>query len=554
MCGINFIKTNKGKLIYRINKMNQALIHRGPDENGISSLNDYCALGQTRLKILDLESAVSRQPKEQNGRYLSYNGEIVNYRALAKLYGYKNIRSDTDFLFRALNERSPAQVCADLEGMYAFIYIDTGKGVIYLHRDTYGIKPLFYFLCNEQMAISSEINGVLSSGLFQPTINSDIVSQYFIQRHVEAPNTLIKEINQLNPGQLLEYSLDTLQKRSDVIISKINRISSVNDLSELLRRVVAEWCISDVPVGTFLSGGLDSSLLTAIASEYSKVTKAYCAKFENGVDESNYARQIADRYGIDLEVVSVKEEQYLAWTEKLISLKGLPLSVPNEVAIYLISKHMKKDITVAISGEGADEFFGGYERILNTTFSSWDEFYERYSYVPRAMIKKIGLNIHINQVLQDSVSDEEIYSFFRTTHLQGLLSRVDSMTMLNSIESRPALVDSRILSYINDQFTFDELSESGNGKKPLKDVALKYMSRDLVYRKKIGFPVPLNKYLSTIIERIEIITRESNHISIIDVAPIIKDLKNEKNGGQIAWMLWNYLIWEKELLTNNHIY
>tara|TARA_B110000027_G_C16115031_1_gene299699 strand:+ start:970 stop:2634 length:1665 start_codon:yes stop_codon:yes gene_type:complete len=554
MCGINFIKTNRRELICRINKMNQSLIHRGPDENGVININKCCSLGQTRLKILDLESAVSKQPKEQDGRYLAYNGEIVNYRALAIKYGYENVRSDTDFLFRALNDRGPSVVCPELEGMYAFIFVDTKKGTFYLHRDSFGIKPLYYFIDGEQMAISSEINGVLSSGLFQPTINSELVSQYFIQRHVEAPDTLITQINQLNPGQLLEYSIDTLKKQSDVTVFKTNDSNSHNDLSELLRGVIEEWCVSDVPVGTFLSGGLDSSLLTAISSEFSKINKAYCAKFENGVDESSYARQIADRYGIDLEIISVKEEQYLDLTEQLISLKGLPLGVPNEVAIYLISQRMKEDITVAISGEGADEFFGGYEGILNTTFSSWDEFYERYSYVPRSMIKKIGLNIHTNQVLQDPVSKEEIYTFFRTTHLQGLLSRVDSMTMLNSIESRPALVDGRILSYIKNQFTFDELSESGNGKKPLKDVALKYMPKHLVNRKKIGFPVPLNKYLDAIIERIEQITSESNYNSTINVTPIVNDLKNQKNGGQISWMLWNYLIWEKELLTQNYTY
>ena len=554
MCGINLVISRAGRAKSRINRMNHALLHRGPDEVGVEKISAYCAIGQTRLKILDLHTSASKQPKKQDGYFLSYNGEIVNYQTLSGEFGYDDVRSDTDFLFRALIEYGPEKVCPKLHGMYAFIFLDTINDKIFIHRDTFGIKPLYYFWNNREFAVSSEVNGVLSAGLFQPSVNIDVASQYFSERHISAPYTLITEVKQLIPGELLEISLSSVQLLNRSVIKLETFNGSSCNLESILKDVLKEWCLSDVPVGVFLSGGLDSSLLTAMSTEFSDIKKAYCASFENGIDETQFAQQIAQEYRLNLEIVSVKERQYLDLTQQLVAQKGLPLSVPNEVAIYMISSRMKDDITVAISGEGADEFFGGYENILNSTFSNWDEFYERYSYVPRTLIEKTGLKFFTNKILEEPVSRAEVYDFFRSSHLQGLLSRVDSMTMLNSIEARPALVDGRILKYIDSTFSLEELSESGNGKKPLKSVALNYMSEELVYRKKVGFPVPLNRYLNSIIERIESIMKDPTFHSKIDLGGIIQNLSDYSNGGQIAWMIWNYLLWEQKLLNHKYKY
>ena len=602
MCGINYIKTkNKiNNLNDRICKMNIALNHRGPDMSGVFQIDKHTTLGHTRLSIIDVGES-SKQPMTSNSNdIISFNGEIINYKSirnsLKDLYDFKT-NSDTEVILASYQLKGLDWTLSNLRGMFSFILYDYKLKETILVRDPFGIKPLYYSSHQNNFIASSEPTGILSSGLFNPTINHEYISEYLFERFVHAPNTLIKEIHQVKPGHYIkldnEFNFKEYRYYKHPSLNQVNKEeekSILKTLNNLIIKTIENWSISDVPLGTFLSGGLDSSLITSILSKKTKDLNTYTATFNSlNFDESVYAKKVSKEFKTNFKKIDLNNDSYIKENESFIIHKKLPISVPNEIPLYFLSKKMKSKITVALSGEGADEFFGGYGRIMksfydfekmNTSVKSFkDYFFDKYDYTPNKIIKILGISTKWKKERDasfeklDSKSNKNlVLEYFQKRHLEGLLSRVDFSSMKASIESRPVFVDIDLIKYVNQNIPFDlkikwneniELNKDvmGNSKEYsekldtpkyiLKKVAENHLTKDIIYRNKLGFPVPLNEYYSIMIKYVEELITDSS-IFTFDINDYMKSVEKINNYGQITWMVWNLLIWEKKVMKKNY--
>lgn len=546
--------------------------HRGPNDIGFDEFHGN-RLGHTRLSILDL-SSLGHQPmySECKNVALIFNGEIYNFkeiRAELQTAGISfNTQSDTEVLLKSYLHFG-IECIQQFIGMFAFIIVDkrVGFDCTYVVRDRLGIKPLFYFPTGNGYIFSSEVKSILPLAKQKFNLNKKTVSSYFSYRYSILDETFFEGINNLKPGSYLRITPSGNEQHQYWQLS--NFVDQSEDkgeayylkrLDELLHSAIKYRMISDVPFGAYLSGGVDSSLVTAIMSKYSEQPiKTYTIGFsEQGYNEFEYADLVANQYHTDHKAINIGVSDYFATLNTLIAYKDAPLSVPNEVPLYLMSKELKKEITVVLSGEGADEIFGGYGRIFRSTDdynnqeslrknsltsaqfqkkygdqafkNELEHFIYNYSYTKPALktqllIKNIDwhdiestLNTRFtasfNEVSSSDYQTKMMYTF-ETVHLQGLLSRVDTTTMATSVEARVPFVDHRLVEFaftIPNKYKLkwnskedqeqaktklsDNISEINDTPKYiLKKVGEKYLPDAVLYRKKMGFPVPLDKWL-----------------------------------------------------------
>lgn len=553
MCGINAIIGKVTKSDLRISAMNKSLKHRGPDFQG-SFISNKFALGHTRLSIIDL-SISGNQPMSSacNKHHLIFNGEVINYKDIQKEYFPDLIPvNDSYIVLQSLIKYGSEWCIENFRGMFAFFFVNEHTNEYTLGRDKFGIKPLYYSETEKNIVISSEINGILSSGLVKPKINNKQIYNYFSERHVKAPNTLYEKIFQVIPGETIIWKNNV---KTSIVNRDIAGVSNLDiSLDELMEKTIKSWSISDVKVGTYLSGGLDSSLISAILKKHVKNLESWCALFEEkGFDESMYAEKVAKSNNINLNKIILTYDEFLELTEDLILKKGLPLSVPNEISLTEISKSMKGDIVVALSGEGADELFGGYDRIMSQEEGDAADFFNTYNYVPENILLSLGINID-EKITSHNLFNEvqggyqyKVFNYFRKYHLEGLLMRVDFTSMQNSIETRPCFVDVDLFKYVTNNYPLQSLFDKKVGKKPLKKIAEKFLDKEIVYRKKIGFPVPLNSFYKKTLFSIRKLINHSNIINKDKFENSLISILKTYNYGQILWMILNLLIWEKQI-------
>jgi asparagine synthase (glutamine-hydrolysing) len=546
--------------------------HRGPNDIGFDEFHGN-RLGHTRLSILDL-SSLGHQPmySECKNVALIFNGEIYNFkeiRAELQTAGISfNTQSDTEVLLKSYLHFG-IECIQQFIGMFAFIIVDkrVGFDCTYVVRDRLGIKPLFYFPTGNGYIFSSEVKSILPLAKQKFNLNKKTVSSYFSYRYSILDETFFEGINNLKPGSYLRITPSGNEQHQYWQLS--NFVDQSEDkgeayylkrLDELLHSAIKYRMISDVPFGTYLSGGVDSSLVTAIMSKYSEQPiKTYTIGFsEQGYNEFEYADLVANQYHTDHKAINIGVSDYFATLNTLIAYKDAPLSVPNEVPLYLMSKELKKEITVVLSGEGADEIFGGYGRIFRSTDdynnqeslrknsltsaqfqkkygdqafkNELEHFIYNYSYTKPALKTQLltkNIDWHdiestlntrftasFNEVATSDYQTKMMYTF-ETVHLQGLLSRVDTTTMATSVEARVPFVDHRLVEFaftIPNKYKLkwnskedqeqaktklsDNISEINDTPKYiLKKVGEKYLPDAVLYRKKMGFPVPLDKWL-----------------------------------------------------------
>ncbi len=507
MCGITGFYTLRGK--HRIDKrvikiMTSSLKHRGPDDFGIY-VDEKIALGHRRLKIIDLTNK-GRQPMSDSNRevFIVFNGEIYNFLEIRKELiknGYKfNSKSDTEVIIYAYKEWG-IDAIHRFNGMFAFGLYDKEKNLFYLVRDRLGIKPLYYTIFNNKLIFSSEIKSILKYPMFKKEPNLEAISSYLSYRYVIGEETFFKNIYSLLPGYYLKIEEGKISKVEywDIPIIKnkkdMGKEYYMKKLKELLIRSIKLRMISDVPLGAFLSGGLDSSIIVAIMSQIKKEKiKTYSIAFkQKEFNELNYAKLIADRYKTNHREIIIDAKKYLKTMKELIRYKDAPLAVPNEIPLYLMSKVLKRDITVVLSGEGADEIFYGYGRLFRSPFDYYrlkkipysirklffkslikkyenrkldneiDHFLFLYNYFPLNE-KKFIFNKYMNELIKNDYKLRKIfYSYFnRITnlnyydkisyvfekiHLVGLLGRVDNSTMATAVEARVPFVDHNLVEF-----------------------------------------------------------------------------------------------------------
>lgn len=368
MCGIAAIcgPTTAGD--EAIQRMVTALRHRGPDAQTWRSLAG-CQLGHTRLSIIDLASGA--QPMaDRSGRYwITFNGEIYNYRELRDELAADgvtfNTHSDTEVILAAYAHWGRAMLNR-LRGMYAFVIWDTHERRVFAARDLFGEKPLYYAVANGRLLVGSEIRALIASRLMQPVLARDSVDAYLALGYVPPHRTIYANVHTLPPAHCLEWT--SAEPRITRYWSPQPRETRDMDLSEagealrdVLRRAVQRQMVADVPVGAFLSGGHDSSTIVAYMSELSeRPIKTFSVGFGPHVNELPYARRIAELYGTDHHELDLAEPEVAPLLERMAEVYDEPFSDPSHVPTYVVSQFARQQVKVVLTGDGADELFGGY--------------------------------------------------------------------------------------------------------------------------------------------------------------------------------------------------
>lgn len=411
MCGISgAIGSVDSSILDAVIKINNSLAHRGPDAEGIYSdrldTSSGVILAHRRLSIIDL-SDVSNQPFIDRDRGLSlvFNGEIYNYLELKKqleLAGHVfSTKSDTEVLLKSYIEWGPD--CVNyFRGMFAFSIYDSRKNSVFIARDRMGIKPLYYSVLNHRgkpvLIFASEIRGLLESSLIERKLNPASLEVYLWNGYVSGSDTIIRDIKKLNSSSYLEISLNDFKIKKhrywqlpDVSAEKHEPGSDINTLKKTLYDAVRLRMISDVPLGVFLSGGIDSSAIVSIASQFSSQLKTFNISFsEKGFDESYYARQISQIYNTEHHEIRLTENDFLLGLPN--ALLSLDTPTFDGLNTYYLSKAIKDaGITVALSGLGGDELFGGYESFK--TIPVLKKFSKMFSSCPKSFLDFLGRSL-----------------------------------------------------------------------------------------------------------------------------------------------------------------
>ncbi len=378
MCGICGYISKKRITEEQLRIMNDTMYHRGPDDSGVeiySGADDYViGFAQRRLSILDL-SPLGHQPMHsENGRIsVVYNGEIFNYRELKEELSDYEFKSncDTEVIIAAYLKWGIDMV-DHIHGMFAIAIYDRETSDVYLIRDRIGKKPLFYWFDGENIVFASELKPIMKCPGFKPEIRKQVISRFLLQQYIAAPDTIFTDVYKLEAGSYLKFCAGKITKKKYWDIKEVYKEMSKDPvrsyaeakegLKERLKKSVASRMIADVPLGTFLSGGYDSSLITAIAQEYSdRPVKTFCIGFDvPRYNEAEYAKEIAKHLGTDHTELYISEKEMFELVSSIPQYYDEPFADNSEIPSMLVSKLAKQDVTVALSGDGGDEFFCGY--------------------------------------------------------------------------------------------------------------------------------------------------------------------------------------------------
>lgn len=589
MCGIAGIYSFKGisNVQKRILCMLAALKHRGPDAQGYQTFHDKLVLGHTRLKIIDL-SEQANQPFSSNDKSitLTFNGEIYNFKEikaqLGNSYAFRT-QSDTEVIAAAIEQKGIHWFLEKANGIFAIALFNKHTQTLTLVRDRLGVKPLYYATINDEaLVFASEIKGILASGLVEANFNTLAIDDYLAMRYVRDPYTFFKGIHSLEPATCLTISNNGKQTQTtfwqipSLNFSQTYREEDrLRELEYRLRETVKLQMTSDVPVGCFLSGGLDSSLITALASNFNENLHTYSIGFKEAeFNEFEYARLVATQYETTHHEVLLTSSDYLEHLTHLIGKKEAPLGVPNEIPLFLLGEKIRQNNKVVLSGEGADEVFFGYGKIFRSPFvfrnkialkgSFYDYFIRQYDYVPREIRNQhltvsFELRENFDLINREAFSqicpEESVFRFFMRTHLNSLLTRLDYTTMLHSVESRVPFLDHKLIEWVCNEIPYEmklkflsEKSKKIARKLPegliserhdipkylLKQLAKKYLPQRLVFRKKQGFPVPLSQWNFQLENLALHLLPQRKWLK--DYETFLKTIQKTYNGYQMLWM------------------
>ena len=481
MCGILYAENCEREAF---EKSLDLMDHRGPDDFGVICFEGRI-LGQKRLAIVDLNRRSSQPFLASDGKtFIIFNGEIYNYLELKEQFSiHTHTASDTEVLVELFLKLGP-NCLQHLNGMFSFLIYNSDTRETFIARDRLGIKPLYWYEQDGKRIFSSEIASVLALLDREPKIDLIGVRQYLKLRTFFREHTLYEGIRMFPAGHYLHNG--RLIKYWDLTEAE-NHDADDETLAALIERAVAYRKLADVETGSYLSGGLDSSIIAAVANKEHTWTVGFsdCNEFE-------YARMVADAYGFRHHEVLVTRETYRDVARSMIEKRREPLSVPNEVLLFQMTRAVKEHNTVVLSGEGADELFLGYDRIFRWaneapfSLSDFDALYSYGSHRDDEILEYVLEPV-------DDIDDNslKIKTFFQLYHLHGLLRRLDNSTMLCSVEARVPFVDHTLVEYLY-RVPFRYKMQDGIVKAPLKRLFGHRLPKAVVDRKKIGFPVPVD--------------------------------------------------------------
>ena len=390
----------------RIKKMLSPIEHRGPDSNLIH-ISKKIALGHYRLSIIDLKGGQQPRIDKEDDSYLVFNGEIYGYKKQANLLRAQGIllkdNSDTEVLFQSLKYFGVEKTLKNIDGMFAFAYYEGKSDTLWLARDPAGEKPLYYSVAKNSTYFGSELSSLAACKNALPfIINEEALFSYLHLDYIPKDKTIISNINKVLPGEVVKINKTNIKKNFYFNINLNNKINiskndAINRLEHLLEESIKKRLIADVPIGVFLSGGIDSSLIAYYAKKHNNNIKSFTIKMGNdSYDESKYAKLVADSLGMKNYIAEFDDDAILQSLDFVESKLDEPLSDPSILPTFLLSKFAKEHVKVALSGDGADELFCGYAPFKSINYL------KTLSYIP----KSIG---NIISLIADSVPTKDSY-------------------------------------------------------------------------------------------------------------------------------------------------
>lgn len=588
--------------------MRDVMTYRGPDDAGIY-IDGNLGMAHRRLSIVGLSTGHQPMSNADESLWVVFNGEIYNYPELKsdlekKGYVFRS-QSDTEVIVHLYSEYGEDCV-KHMNGMFAFVLWDVKNRKIFMARDRMGVKPLYYYIADGVFLFGSEIKSILRHPAVESRCNDEALYEYFLFRCVSGEATLFAGVQSLLPGHHMTISdnKSTIKEywnyRECGVDTSIGFPEACDRLEELLKDAVKIRLMSEVPLGTFCSGGVDSSLVTALAArEKSEPVNTFSVGFhEAEYDESYFANLVSKQYQTTHHELQLNNREFGALLPELVFLNDEPLNFSNSVHIYAISKLAKDFVTVVLTGEGADELFLGYPRYQIPRVAShlqsvsWlarplltglskirkDHRLDKLAYYFNSDIKQMLkqnsatnrmeyvdalLNAQVSrslpyrdQVLADSADMDHVLSRLslqdQRTYLISILNRQDKMSMGASIEARVPFLDYRIAEFANSLPTRVRM-QGFNPKMMVKKVAEKYLPKEVIYRRKSGFGVPLAAWLR---ERDGLggLARELIASSASDAFINQQALQNmysqhmsgSRDYSEILWTSVNYLLWKQK--------
>ncbi|RXJ93853.1 asparagine synthase (glutamine-hydrolyzing) [Malaciobacter molluscorum] len=577
MCGIvgcNYKIDNFYKAIELLN-------HRGPDNLGFYEYKNH-QFGHTRLSIIDLNEEAN-QPMVFDDVIITFNGEIYNYKELIKDENLKcKTKSDTEVILR-LYQKYNINFLNKLEGMFSFCIFDKKDETFFCARDRFGKKPFYYYLKNNDFIFASEIKSILSILNTTPSLNKDALYQYLSFLAPIEDNTFYKDIKKLPAGHFIIFKNNqlTIKKYYDldeIKTSRNNEKEILENIEELLINSVKKRLVSDVEVATLLSGGIDSSLTSAFYAKYSdKQINTFCIGYDEHTHYSElpFARIVSKHINSNHNELIIQRKDFIQTIDKMLEHTDEPFADSASIPTYLLSEFInKKGIKVALSGEGSDESFLGYDNYFKMldyykTEGSEEEFNltKEWEFNNRAFNKQ-----HIYQTCGETFTEKQkeklfldykikdhlknykkcnyddfkwlTYVDFKVWIAEVLMTKIDRMSMAHSLELRAPFLDHKLVEYM---LSVDKNIKCGNTNKYLlKQIAQKYLPKEIVHRQKKGFSSPFiewihEEYKDEILEKIKLVNKELNIFN----EDFVKFIYNESKEKRFKQHLWNIYIFSR---------
>lgn len=620
MCGISgYFGNGDGDIL---KKMNSRMNHRGPDDRGFF-VEKNIGLSHNRLSIIDISSA-GHQPmgNEDKSVWISFNGEIYNFKGLkGELRRRHKFTSNTDTeVIIHLYEEIGTRIFEKLNGMFAIAIYDKRKNKIILARDRMGKKPLYWGLFNKTFVFGSELKSVIEHPDCKKEMDLKVLNKYFLYEYIPTPHSIFKNIYKLEPGYYIEYDGREIKKNKFWKIEFNNqKVGSspaevIKNLDELLNKAISDRLMSDVPLGVFLSGGLDSSIVSYYAQKNSaNKIKTFSIGFkEKSFDESSYARRVAKHLGTEHHEKILDARDSLNLIENIGNLLDEPMADASIVPTFLLSKYTRENVTVALGGDGSDELFCGYDTFiahklgniyekspqffrknliekaaihLPTSFDNisfdfkvkkfisgfygekryrnqrwlgaFDKDSRRKLFLPEVWsgleneneFEEIDYNL-IN-IKGESDFNQFVYLYLRMYMLDDILVKVDRASMFNSLEVRSPFLDYRVVDFANS--IPDKLKMKGfNRKYILKKLMENKLPKDIIYRKKKGFGIPLSYWFNNELKYLVLDFLSEERIKkggIFDYKYINKILKDhfskKADNRKFIWTLMVFEMWRE---------
>lgn len=568
MCGIagfcNFPGTMEQKQ-NNLEKMKQRMLHRGPDAGGSYFSEDGCvALGHRRLSIVDLSDAGLQPMKSHSGRYvIAFNGEIYNYRKIAEqlrnehrvdhFYG----TSDTEVLLEAFEAYGVEKAISMCKGMFAIALYDLKERTLYLLRDRVGEKPLYYGYVGQSFVFASDIGCIAALDGFHNPINKDILDVYFVHGYIPAPHTIYEGIYKLNAGTMLKikspfndeeitpyWSMTEVAQKGQENLFRGSFEEASEELERLLKESIRGQMVADVPVGAFLSAGIDSSTIVALMQSLNtgKVKSFTIGMEDKDYNEAVYAKEIAQHLGTEHTELYITEADAKSVIPKLGAMFGEPFADSSQIPTYLVSRMTREHVTVSLSGDGGDELFCGY-----TSYASVDRIWNKMCQVPYPVRKTVSelvrhtpltrkqiirvksallgakdpMDLYMRSLKYDSLvpkltlaDAKKAFSYREAYHPEvvkeinhqimltdmlmyhpdDILVKVDRTAMAVSLETRVPMLDRDVVEFAW-SLPIEYKNHNGTGKRILRDVLYRYVPKEMMERPKKGFSIPIQKWL-----------------------------------------------------------